>query len=735
MLSVIIPVYNAEEFIRPCLDSILTEQDVPLEVICVDDCSTDSTPSILHEYTQKYPNVHVLRNEENIFAGRSRNRGLEKACGRYVHFMDADDYVIPHVYKDLLPILTDNDLDWLKASCEAVDLATGEHVTNYKYEISKMSPQFEEVLLDFHDFPDKMLKNISVVPWNGIYKRSFLLDNNIRFNSLRCNNDHSLYLEICVRGKRMMFTRKPLARHRVNNSQSLVGGRIRNFEVHFESYRITRTLCDEAGVSPRVRAALLGNCLSDMLYWYGTVPEESELKGKIAGDIREFLGTEVNIEDFYCYRRTDWLIRRLEPLGLSIPQEFMLKIDGLLPPVAEGTVSVSVVVPVCGDGTHLSRCLASILGQSLTSLEVLCVDTGESRKASAIAAHYAAKDDRVRILPCEKVQFLPGAPDGDPVTAPGYGAAINTGIRAAAGKYIGIVRPVDFIAEDFYEFMYKKVSAAGPEVDFVLADYYDLLEAPEEKGSSKKAATASYMRVRRPVSLRSATYAHPIYLGKVRGLRFPMLAGNGLYRRSFLQENQIRFNEAYSRTMRDDSFCCARTLMGKTVLLEGHPAYYRRALPVSTVSDRTEMMEAERDYHYILELLFENQPSAWGGIRNVYWKARYDQAHLMMQRLDDDLRPEFARHLQDRFYRNKGQLSRPLMTREKWNAVQLLLKDPDRYAASFRTGDGLPETDALHASFESHLSDSYWDARRKVKGMVPKEVRKSLRKALKTVKK
>ena len=62
-ISVVIPVYNAEKYIRECLDSILNRQKIGLEVICVDDCSTDATPRILEEYSKKFDNLTVLRNE------------------------------------------------------------------------------------------------------------------------------------------------------------------------------------------------------------------------------------------------------------------------------------------------------------------------------------------------------------------------------------------------------------------------------------------------------------------------------------------------------------------------------------------------------------------------------------------------------------------------------------------------------------------------------------------------
>ena len=108
-VSVIIPAYNAEKYIRQCLDSILTKQKIALEVICVDDCSTDGTPAVLKEYQDKYENVTVIRNETNLYAGTCRNKGLMAAKGQYVHFLDSDDYVVDNVYEKLYTLAKEND--------------------------------------------------------------------------------------------------------------------------------------------------------------------------------------------------------------------------------------------------------------------------------------------------------------------------------------------------------------------------------------------------------------------------------------------------------------------------------------------------------------------------------------------------------------------------------------------------------------------------------------------------
>lgn len=306
-ISVVIPVYNAEKYIRQCLESILTKQNISLEVICVDDCSTDGTPAILKEYEEKYENVRVIRNETNLYAGTCRNKGLMAAKGQYVHFLDADDYVVDNVYEKLYTLAKENDLDWLKTTSEGFDDETGEILENPRYSMEKMYEGFFGTLLDFQHFPKKFMDYMAVVPWNGIYKRHFLLEENIRFNSLFCVNDRSFFVDTCVKGKRMMIAKEKIVRHRMNVSDSLVMKRARHFDCQFESYRIMRQICDDNHVNDKVRFEILEHEMYDIFVWYRKFLAQDVETERLKQEMKDFLD-ECNISYFEKYgRKSRWL--------------------------------------------------------------------------------------------------------------------------------------------------------------------------------------------------------------------------------------------------------------------------------------------------------------------------------------------------------------------------------------------------------------------------------------------
>lgn len=306
-LSVVIPVYNAEKYIRQCLDSILTKQKISLEVICVDDCSTDGTPAILKEYEEKYENVQVIRNETNLYAGTCRNKGLMAAKGQYVHFLDSDDYVVDNAYEKLYTLAKENDLDWVKTTSEGFDDETGETIENPRYSMEKMYEGYFGTLLDFQHFPKKFMDYMAVVPWNGIYKRHFLLEKNIRFNSLFCVNDRSFFVDTCVKGERMMIAREKIVRHRMNVSGSLVMKRAQHFDCQFESYRIMRQICNENHVNDKVRFEILEHEMYDIFVWYRKFLEQGVETERLKQDMKSFL-EECDISYFEKYgTKSRWL--------------------------------------------------------------------------------------------------------------------------------------------------------------------------------------------------------------------------------------------------------------------------------------------------------------------------------------------------------------------------------------------------------------------------------------------
>lgn len=115
-LSVIIPIYNVENQLSDCLDSLVNQFQKDIEIIAVNDASTDNSRNLLQTYARRYGNINIIDMERNSGSGPSRNRGLEVASGKYIGFVDGDDWVDLNFYATLLSSIKEEDCDIAIAS-------------------------------------------------------------------------------------------------------------------------------------------------------------------------------------------------------------------------------------------------------------------------------------------------------------------------------------------------------------------------------------------------------------------------------------------------------------------------------------------------------------------------------------------------------------------------------------------------------------------------------------------
>ncbi|MBR1921177.1 MAG: glycosyltransferase [Kiritimatiellae bacterium] len=183
-VSVIIPVYNVEDYLRQCLDSVVNQTLRDIEVICVDDGSTDASPAILAEYAAKDPRVKVI-SQPNAGAGAARNRGLDVARGDYLFFFDPDDYAEPDMLGALVARADETGAEVVIAGRQVLDAAVGKIV-----EASLPSPRLASLGQPFAPLDAPTLAiDAGVMPWNKLFRRSFVSSQKIRFQEVRRAND------------------------------------------------------------------------------------------------------------------------------------------------------------------------------------------------------------------------------------------------------------------------------------------------------------------------------------------------------------------------------------------------------------------------------------------------------------------------------------------------------------------------------------------------------------------
>ena len=232
-ISVIIPVYNCEEFLEDSVGGILKQTFTDIEVICVDDGSTDSSLEKLNEYAQSDSRVKVF-SQENQGGGPARNFGLTKATGKYLYFMDADDMIYPEALEACYKLCEDNNLDFMlfKAISYFDDIDLYE-----EHEYFTMSILYDCVgdeVFSFEDVGD-LIFNFSVTPWGKLYNREFVMKSGAQFAPQLSFHDNMFFFEMLFNSKRIMFLNETYYVRRIH-SNSLIGSRNRKFFNVFLAY-------------------------------------------------------------------------------------------------------------------------------------------------------------------------------------------------------------------------------------------------------------------------------------------------------------------------------------------------------------------------------------------------------------------------------------------------------------------------------------------------------------------
>lgn len=244
-VSVVVPVYNVERFLRECLDSVLAQTFTDYEVICVNDGSTDSSPEILEEYVEKDSRIRVI-NQENGGLSAARNTGMDNACGEYIAFLDSDDYLDPEMLEKTVA-----KADAVEADIVIFDYwlyfdSTGEMGT---YRDQGIYSRLNGKVFTLEDQPE-MAQFIGV--WDRLFRRSFLEEHGSRYPEGRIYEDVTFCVETELVAKRIALLSDHLYYYRRDVAGSITGNEAGNRK-HKEDFlfvqRYAQNCFKEAGSS------------------------------------------------------------------------------------------------------------------------------------------------------------------------------------------------------------------------------------------------------------------------------------------------------------------------------------------------------------------------------------------------------------------------------------------------------------------------------------------------------
>jgi len=220
IISVIVPVFNVEKYLPECLNSIINQTFKNIEIIVINDASSDNSLEIIKEFQKKDDRIILHNQTSNQGAAIARNKGIELAKGKYIEFLDSDDYF----EKDLLEKML-NKIEEFNAEiavCSAKKIDNYGNITERKNPNSPINTYLTPLNKPFSwsDFKDNFFSMLTPVPWNKLYLKSLITKNNICFPNLRICEDVAFCHCASVCAKKIIVFDDELINYRYNRPES-----------------------------------------------------------------------------------------------------------------------------------------------------------------------------------------------------------------------------------------------------------------------------------------------------------------------------------------------------------------------------------------------------------------------------------------------------------------------------------------------------------------------------------
>jgi len=445
-VSVIIPVYNAEEYLQECLNSIVNQTLSDIEIICVDDGSTDNSLSILSKYAEKDNRIKILT-QKNQYAGVARNNGISVATGEYYIFLDADDFFELDLLELQYKQCKLHDADVSLCGADKYDVQTSQYIPTpwlLKTHMIKASLPFNNKTIG-----NNIYRLTTPAPWNKMFSAEFVAKHKLQFqNTQRANDVYFVHTALNL-AERITYVDKVLVHYRVGMTTNLQANNKKTPLDFCHAISKVKDRLIKEDIYQRVQQGFVNDAMGQCEYNLRTLnnkenPAFVELANKIKKQyLHEF--DIANKDESYFYENSRY-------------KSFLTQLYSTEP------VKISVIIPVYNVEKYLTQCLENIINQSLKEIEIICVNDGSTDGSPNILEEYRKKDYRIKVITQKNG---------------GLSAARNSGVSVATGEYVYFIDSDDYIDIDALEYLYYE--AKNNELDILYFDGESFYESEKLK--------------------------------------------------------------------------------------------------------------------------------------------------------------------------------------------------------------------------------------------------------------
>ena len=412
-VSIVIPTYNVESYLRECLDSVVNQTLKDIEIICVNDGSTDNSLQIIQEYAAKDERIKVI-DKPNSGYGHSMNVGIDNATGEYLGIVEPDDYIEWNMCETLYNKAKENNLDFVKGNY--FKYSTTGNISNEIFSTFDKNNIYDK-LIKPSEHKETFIGGASI--WSAIYKLDMLKDNNIRFLETpgASFQDTSFWINVLFATQKAMFVKDAFYHYRIDNANSSVKSNSKIF-----------CICDE---------------LHSLEKRYSAENDKMKIINALKIDKYTWNYNRLNLQGQEEFRPT--YVKEVQTIFENNMYEKKI-VTSYAENVCKGILEeaarpkVSVIIPVYNAENYLKECIDSVINQTFQDLEIICVDDCSTDNSLKILKEYAVQDNRLKVIALE--QNIK------------QGGARNRALDIAKGKYIMFVDSDDYLALDAVEKFY-----------------------------------------------------------------------------------------------------------------------------------------------------------------------------------------------------------------------------------------------------------------------------------------
>ena len=433
MISVIVPVYNVEDYLHVCINSVLKQTYQNFEIICIDDASTDSSLEILEYFSQKDSRVKIIKNEFNQGPGYSRNYGLNIAKGKYVFFLDGDDWINLNTFEILIKKADENNLDVLLFNEINFQDESREFSIDWDDD-SGFITYFENKIFNHFDLGKKNLFKLSNNIWNKLYLKSFLDENNIKFSNENLAYENiPFFYKVITSAERISTINDCLYIHRENKFLFRKSNNEKIFDIFSIYWDFINVFIKNKHLYQYYKRILINYIFSNLELQYGLM--DNKLKERFLFEIKSLIRNLIKYQELY------WDI--IENIDSNILSKFSF--DEVIERI-NNPPKLTIVVPVFNTENYLPNVLESIINQSigLEDIEVILIDDCSTDKSGKIIDEYSKKYESIFGIHLFENSESPSKPR-------------NIGIRNASSNYIIFQDSDDGFTHEACEWLYNTI--------------------------------------------------------------------------------------------------------------------------------------------------------------------------------------------------------------------------------------------------------------------------------------